>query len=93
MTVETIPPKNVLLQADAIKSNDKNIKPIPKCAVSNAHLDSDVKQSVDHATGLLQTIVTDKVSDKILRKIPSDEYLHLLTLLDEITNGSINECI
>ena len=93
MTIESLMPTTKILQTDAIKLNDKNIKPITKCATSSLHLDSDIKQTVDHATGLLQTIVTDKISDKILRKIPSDEYLHLLGLLDEIISGSIDKHI
>ena len=89
MAIESIPPVN----RSFVKFNDKNIKPRTKCATSSLHLDSDVKQGIDHATGLLQTIVTDKISDKVLRKLPSDEYLHLLGLLDEIINGSIDRRI
>lgn len=93
MTIESTPPINKVLQTDSIKLNDKNIKPITKSATSSKNLDTDVKQAIDHATGLLQTIVTDKISDKVLRKLPSDEYLHLLSLLDEIVQGSINKRI
>lgn len=93
MTIESTPPINKVLQTDSIKLNDKNIKPITKSATSSKNLDTDVKQAIDHATGLLQTIVTEKISDKVLRKLPSDEYLHLLSLLDEIVQGSINKRI
>ncbi|MDR3503616.1 MAG: hypothetical protein P4L79_13650 [Legionella sp.] len=91
MTIESIPPTNKMLQADLIKLNDKNIKPMTKSATSTENLDTDVKQTIDNITGLLQSIVTTKISDKVLRKIPSDEYLHLLSLLDEIVNGSIDK--
>ncbi len=92
MTMESIPPaNNILLQADSVKLKDKNIKPVTKSATSNQNLDTDAKQAIDHATGLLQTIVTDKISDKVIRKIPSDEYLHLLNLLDGIISGSIDK--
>lgn len=93
MTIESLPPANKVLQADTIRLNDKNIKPITKCATSSKNLDTDMKQAVDSATGLLQTIVTEKISDKVLRKLPSDEYLHLLSLLDKIVDGSINKKI
>ncbi|PWY56262.1 hypothetical protein DGG96_07955 [Legionella qingyii] len=92
MTMESIPPaNNKLLQTDSVKLNDKNIKPVTKCATSALNLDIDTKQAIDHTTGLLQTIVTEKISDKIIRKIPSDEYLHLLNLLDGIISGSIDK--
>ncbi|AWN74080.1 flagellar protein FlaG [Legionella anisa] len=92
MTMESIPPaNNKLLQSDSVKLKDKNIKPVTKCATSDLNLDTDSKQAIDHATGLLQTIVTDKISDKIIRKIPSDEYLDLLNLLDGIISGSIDK--
>lgn len=80
-----------MLQADLVKLNDKNIKPMTKSSTSTENLDTDVKQTIDNVTGLLQSIVTLKISDKVLRKIPSDEYLHLLSLLDEIVNGSVNK--
>lgn len=91
MSIESIPPATKLLQTDSVKLNDKNIKPLTKSATSSQNLDTDIKQAVDEATGLLQSIVIDKISDKVLRKLPSDEYLHLLSLLDEIVNGSINK--
>ncbi|CAM4443636.1 MAG: hypothetical protein LEGION0403_FIIPPAGN_00150 [Legionella sp.] len=91
MTIESIPPTNKMLQADLVKLNDKNIKPMTKSSTSTENLDTDVKQTIDNVTGLLQSIVTLKISDKVLRKIPSDEYLHLLNLLDEIVHGSVNK--
>lgn len=93
MTIESITSANKMLQSDSAKLNDKNIKPIAKCATSSQNLDTDTKQAIDNATGLLQTIVTEKLSDKILRKLPSDEYLHLLSLLDKIVDGSIKKNI
>lgn len=58
---------------------------------STTALDPDTKQALDKATGLMQTIVSDKMSDKVIRKMPSDEYLQLLSLLDEIISGSIDK--
>jgi len=53
--------------------------------------DRDIQQAIDKATGLLQTIVTDKLSDDIIRKMPPDEYLNMLSLLDNMISGSIDE--
>lgn len=92
MSIESIPP-NKMLQTDAVKLNDKKIKPISKSAACSQNLNADVKHAIDHATGLLQTIVRDKVSKEILRKLPSDEYLHLLSLLDKLVDGSISKRI
>ena len=91
MTIESIPPTNKILQADLVKLNDKNLKPMTKSATSTENLDTDVKQTIDEVTGLLQSIVTTKISAKVFRKLPSDEYLHLLSLLDEIVQGSVNK--
>lgn len=52
---------------------------------------ADTKYSVDEATGILQAIVTDKLSEEVIRKIPADEYLQLLSLIDEMISGSIDE--
>lgn len=93
MAIESIPPINKLLPTDSINLNDKKFKPMTKNATSSKDLDADIKRTIDSATGLLQSIVTEKISDKVLRKIPSDEYLHLLSLLDEIVQGSINKRI
>ncbi|RAP36288.1 MULTISPECIES: hypothetical protein [Legionella] len=49
------------------------------------------KQAIDKATGVLQTIVTEKLSDKVIRKMPPDEYLKLLSLVDEMISGSIDK--
>lgn len=52
---------------------------------------ADVTRVLDEATGLIQTIVTEKMSEDIIRKMPPDEYLQLLTLLDDIISGSIDK--
>lgn len=59
----------------------------------NAHtpLDEETKQALNKAAGLVQTIVAKKIPEEVLRKMPSDEYLHLLSLLDEIIGGSIDK--
>lgn len=51
---------------------------------------NEMRQTIDKATGLIQTIVTDKLSEEVIRKMPADEYLKMLTLLDEMINGSID---
>ncbi|WP_367607224.1 flagellar protein FlaG [Legionella sp. W05-934-2] len=55
--------------------------------------DRDIQQAIDKATGLLQTIVTEKLSDEIIRKMPPDEYLNMLSLLDNIISGSVDESV
>lgn len=49
------------------------------------------RYTIDEATGLLQSIVTDKLSNEVIRKIPPDEYLQLLSLLDEMISGSVDK--
>lgn len=53
----------------------------------------EIQQAIDHATGLLQTIVSDKISGEVLLKMPPDEYLNLLTMLDDIISGSSDKRI
>lgn len=91
MKIEPIPPVKKSLTTDSVPSVDELIVPIEKTNGSNSFLDAETQQALDDATGILQTIVIDKISDKIIRKMPSDEYLHLLSLLDEIISGSIDK--
>lgn len=91
MNIESIPSVNQTAQSESVKLADEVIKTENPNTIFNSTLDADTKQTLDKATGLLQTIVTDKLSDKIIRKMPSDEYLHLLSLLDEIISGSIDK--
>ncbi|MCC5791825.1 MAG: flagellar protein FlaG [Legionellaceae bacterium] len=51
----------------------------------------EARLTIDKATQLLQTIVTDKISDEVIRKIPADEYLHMLSKLDEMISGSLDD--
>lgn len=54
-------------------------------------LNIETKFALDKATGLLQSITKDKITDRIIRKMPSDEYLHLLHMMDEVISGSIKK--
>ena len=90
MSIKPLPPIKKSLK-DELDQGDELIVPLEKSKVSNSFLDAETKQAIDKATGLLQTIVTDKISDKVIRKMPSDEYLHLLNLLDVIISGSIDK--
>ena len=54
---------------------------------------NEMKQAIDEATGLMQVIRSDKLSEDIIRKMPADEYIEMLTLLDDIISGSIDEKI
>lgn len=91
MTIESLPPINQVQQTEAGKVLDTQIAPVSASNSTNALLDTDIKLALDNATGLIQSIVSDKISDKVIRKMPTDEYLNLLSLLDEIITGSINK--
>lgn len=49
--------------------------------------------AIDKATGLMQSIVSDKSTNEVLKKMPPDEYLHLVSLLDDIINESIDKFV
>lgn len=76
-------------ESQRVEMQNNNTQPPVQSASSLS--DHEIKQVVDKATGLLQTIVVDKLSDSIVRKMPADEYLHLLTLLKDIIDGSVDE--
>lgn len=81
------------LTTETTKTVDNKIKleKISSTSSNKNTVDPETKMALDNATGLLQSIVTDKISEKVIRKMPSDEYLHLLSLLDEIISGSIDK--
>jgi uncharacterized FlaG/YvyC family protein len=91
MKIEPTSVVNTRLQADSLKLTDQVNKTLKKHTVSDPYIEAETKHTLDTATGLLQTIITDKLSDQVIRKIPTDEYLHLLSLLDEIISGSIDK--
>jgi uncharacterized FlaG/YvyC family protein len=91
MSISPVPPVNAAIKTGTIKATDESIKETKKPISNDNSLDAETKHVLDHASGLLQTIITDKLSDKVIRKMPSDEYLHLLSLLDEIISGSIDK--
>ncbi|MBL7481022.1 hypothetical protein [Legionella bononiensis] len=90
MNIEPTPSVNQMTQTESIKDADE-VNKIEHQSTIDSVLDAETKQTLDEATGLIQTIVSDKLSDKVIRKMPSDEYLHLLSLLDEIISGSIDK--
>ncbi len=92
MNIESVKPVSPIIQNDTVKT-EKPSQPVNKISNTGSLADSDMKYTLDEATGLLQAIVSDKITDKVIRKMPSDEYLHLLSLLDEIINGSIDKHI
>lgn len=92
MSVDSVPSVNNTLQAESVQSSkETNSPPNHSSMGSDTSHNTETKETLDKATGLLQSIVSDKITDKIIRKIPSDEYLHLLSLLDEIMSGSIDK--
>jgi hypothetical protein len=91
MDIKPIPAVSSTFQTDPVKADQEPISTLDKNNLPDNFLDAETKHALDHATGLLQTIITDKLSDKVIRKMPTDEYLHLLSLLDEIISGSIDK--
>lgn len=76
---------------DLTRSTNTN-KPNPTVSSSPSPSapSTDSKYAVDKATGLLQVIVSERITNEVIRKIPEDEYLKLLSLLDNMISGSIN---
>lgn len=91
MNIESVPSVTKTVQPETAKLNNEPTMPVGKPVYTNPMENAETKQAIDQATGLLQTITTDKISDKVIRKMPSDEYLHLLSLLDDIMSGSIDK--
>ncbi|KTD64129.1 flagellar protein FlaG [Legionella spiritensis] len=57
---------------------------------ASAEPNTEASIAFDKITGLLQSVVTDKLSQDVIRKMPPDEYLKLLSLLDEMISGTID---
>ena len=94
MNITPVSPVNTTVTKGKVKLADETVKPREEKKVHmDSSLDSETRYALDQATGLLQSIISDRISDKVLRKMPTDEYLHLLSLLDEIVNGSIDKRI
>lgn len=71
---------------------DSQITPeINNASVSFQMPINNTEMNYSNESGLIQTIVTDKLSGEVIRKMPSDEYLKLLSLLDEMISGSIDK--
>lgn len=89
MKIESVNSVSTTVATDNINIDDE---PVNQASKSTSTLsNSATKMALDHASGLLQAIVNDKTSDQLIRKIPSDEYLHLINLLDEMISGSIDK--
>lgn len=67
------------------------LPPNPTGSIPSQAQSAEVSRVLDEATGLIQTIVSEKMSEDVIRKMPPDEYLQLLTLLDDIISGSIDK--
>ena len=72
---------------------NKAVAPDPFKNADPSPLDTTSKIALDQATGLMQNIVTDRITDKVIRKIPSDEYIHLHRLLDAMVGGFVDKKI
>ncbi len=87
MDINSIHGINKALEADNESFDDDSITNDFDKLLSDAQ----TKQAIDQATGLLQTILSEKISDNVIQKMPSDDHQHLITLLDEIISGSIDK--
>ena len=74
---------------DAVKKESDSNKESSSTKDTSSLLNFETKFTLYKASGLLQSITTDKITDKIIRKMPSDEYLKLLHVMDEIISGSV----
>ena len=86
-----ITPLNEVTNRNTVVSHKKVEKEIDTSNQSFSNLDTETKIALDQTTGLMQNITTDKITNKVIRKMPSDEYLNLLKLLDHIIAGSVNK--
>lgn len=90
MNVESLSKLNTLSFEAANKEQNDKIE--SNTGMSNFTMTSiETKSAIDEATGLLQTIVTDTLSDEIIRKMPPDEYLQLLSMIDRMVRGTIDK--
>lgn len=90
-------------QAIKVGTQDLSVDEVKKESTNNSEkktntidssaslLNKETKFALDKATGILQSITTDKITDKIIRKMPTDEYIHMLHVMDDIISGSIKK--
>ncbi len=102
-SMSSVPAKQVDYKTstnNAQAQNDENTNEVDKEVSQNAlvndsgaetPLDTETKRTLDKASGLIQSIVSDKMTKEVIRKIPSDEYLKMLNMLDDIVNGFIHK--
>jgi len=91
MSINSINPINNVVATDSMLANEIDSQSELSRSTKNPLVDSETKQLLDKATGLLQTIVSDRLTEKVIRKIPDDEYLELLSLLDEMVSGTVDK--
>ncbi|MDI1351263.1 MAG: hypothetical protein PSV35_00605 [bacterium] len=97
MNIESLSSANYMTSTHT--ATDTNIFPeIKKANVlisgsTRTLLDTGTKLTLDTATGLMQSIISDKITNKVIRKLPSSEYLHSLKVVKEIVRGAVNKKI
>ena len=91
MNINSINVSNSVSKNDSLYEVEKKQPAKPPIHSDNTVNEVDTKRAIDEATGLMQTIVSEKSSEDVIRKMPPDEYLHLLSLLDDIISGSIDK--
>ena len=73
------------------KANAKPIETLPQDKTSNPVPSREFDLSMHDKSGLLQSIVSEKLTGDIIRKMPADEYLDLVSFISEIVNGSLDK--
>lgn len=74
----------------------RKVKELPQQIVEQSQLTSktrDFRLSMHEKSGLLQSIVSDKLTGEVIRKMPADEYLDLVHFISEVLRDSLDKNI
>ncbi|MFC3907589.1 hypothetical protein ACFORL_00665 [Legionella dresdenensis] len=86
-TTANLPSKDIVVQlsTDQKQKVEEEQQP-PHIAVNQLSFE------LNKDTGVLQTVVTESIDNsEVVRKMPTDEYLKLLSLLDDIIDNTIDK--
>lgn len=72
----------------------QKIKDLPQQTTAPAQSATQIRDfhlSIHEKSGLLQSIVSEKLSGDIIRKMPADEYLDLVHFISEVVQDSLDK--
>lgn len=69
----------------------KNVTELPTGHSPIGQATSTIELLIDRATGLIQNITKDGLTNEVIRKMPTDEYLKLLQLMSDGISNSLND--